>query len=212
MRLTRRDGRIWIGAVLLAALAACTQVPPAQDDGEQGGEPAGASDLVLASALVGLPQPGVGPGDLPDPESEGAQHLRQYCTACHALPGPQTHSATDWPVVLRRMWMRIDGLDPKYAVPIPTAGERVVLMRYVLGNALQVSRAELPSGQGRQLYMTECSRCHELPDPRQHTANDWPAVVIRMREHSVQMLRRSPPQSQVQEIILYLERASRAGT
>ncbi len=135
--------------------------------------------------MVGLPQPGVGPGDLPNPESEGAQHLRQYCTACHALPGPQTHSATDWPVVLRRMWMRIDGLDPKYAVPVPTAGE--------------------------QLYMTECSRCHELPDPRQHTASDWPAVVIRMREHSVQMLRRSPPQSQVQEIILYLERASRAG-
>ncbi len=165
-----------------------------------------------AAMHLALRHLGVGPGDLPDPESEGAQHLRQYCTACHALPGPQTHSATDWPVVLRRMWMRIDGLDPKYAVPIPTAGERVVLMRYLLDNALQVSRAELPSGQGRQLYMTECSRCHELPDPRQHTASDWPAVVIRMREHSVQMLRRSPPQSQVQEIILYLERASRAGT
>jgi hypothetical protein len=33
-----------------------------------------------------------------------------------------------------------------------------------------------------------------------------------MREHSAQMLRRSPTQFEVQEIILYLERASRVGS
>ncbi len=213
MRLTRRTVRAWLAsAVLLVWVAGCAETPPSQEGAAQSGEPSAAEDLILAAARIGLPPPGMGPSDLPDPDSEGAQYLRQYCTACHALPSPGAHSATEWPSYMRRMWMRLDGLDPKYNVPVPPSGERVVLMRYLLENALEVSRADLPAGQGRQLFMAECSRCHELPNPRQHSAEDWPAVVIRMRQHSVQMLRRSPPQSEVQEVILYLERASRAGT
>ncbi len=210
MRLMRREAaRAWIGCAIVAlGLAGCAESQPAQD-GEQAAQMTAADDLILASARIGLPQPGIGPADLPEPESDGAQYLRQYCTACHALPSPGAHSATEWPSYLRRMWMRLDGLDPKYNVPTPTSGERVVLTRYLVDNALQVTRDQLPAGQGRQLYMTECSRCHELPDPTQHSAADWPSVVIRMREHSVNMLRRSPTQAQVQEIILYLERASR---
>lgn len=210
MRLTRRTVRAWLGLTLVSMWAVgCAETAPSQDDAALGGAPSAADDLILASARIGLPPPGLGPGELPDPDSEGAQYLRQYCTACHALPSPGAHSATDWPSYMRRMWMRLDALDPKYSVPVPSAGERVVLMRYLLDNALQVSRVDLPARQGRELFINECSRCHELPDPRQHSAADWPAVVIRMREHSVDMLGRSPTQSQVQEIILYLERAVR---
>lgn len=213
MRLTRREAaRTWLAVVLGAVVfAGCTQ-PPAQEEGGAAAQATVGEDLLLASTRITLPPPGLGPADLPDPESDGAQYLRQYCTACHALPAPGSLSATGWPAYLRRMWRRMDALDAKYNVPVPTSAERVVLSRYLIDNALQVTRAELPTGQGRDLFRGECSRCHELPDPTQHSPADWPAVVIRMREHSAEMLGRSPSQFQVQEIILYLERASRVGS
>jgi cytochrome c5 len=195
------------------ALVGCVQ-PPAEEESGEAAQATVGEDLLLASTKITLPPPGIGPADLPDPESDGAQYLRQYCTSCHALPGPGSFSATGWPVYLRRMWRRMDALDAKYNVAVPTSAERVVLTRYLIDNALEVTRADLPPGQGRDLYRRECSRCHELPNPAQHSAADWPSVVIRMREHSAQMLRRSPTQFEVQEIILYLEvhRAKRGAT
>jgi hypothetical protein len=106
------------------------------------------------------------------------------------------------------MWLRTEGVAEEYNLPVPDPRERVVILNYLLENALVVTRAELPAGPGRSLFAANCARCHELPDPSQHSANDWPAVVIRMRQHMVQMLRQSPPQSEVQEVILYLERVS----
>jgi hypothetical protein len=110
------------------------------------------------------------------------------------------------------MWLRTEGVAAQYDVPVPNAAERKVMLDYLLEYALEVSRSELPRGPGRALFVTNCSRCHELPDPSQHTETDWAAVVIRMRQHMVQMLRLSPPQAEVQEIILYLERASKAAS
>lgn len=205
---TRRLVRTMIGCgVAVLWMTACQ---PPQSEQETSAQPP-ASELVVASAMVGLPV-GTASADLPDPGSEGAVALEKYCSACHGIPSPAAHSATDWPVVLRRMWLRTEGLPATYAVPVPDARERVVILNYVLGHAMSVASAELPAGPGRDLFTATCNRCHELPDPRQHSAQDWAAVVIRMRQHMVQMLRQSPAQSQVQDIILYLERASTAGS
>jgi cytochrome c5 len=190
---------------LSVAVLACGERPPTEEAMQP---PPTGDDLILASTKIALPPPGIAPSELPEAASEGARLLRQYCTACHALPSPQTHSATDWPVVLRRMWLRTEGVADQFDVPVPTSAERVILLDYVLANALQVSGRDLPAGPGRSLYQNTCARCHELPDPGQHSGNDWPAVVMRMRQHMVQMLQYSPSQSDVQEIILYLERAS----
>lgn len=205
----RRSGLAWIGlAAVVWAIAACNQPAPSDQAVDATPQP-GVSDVVLASAMVGLPA-GTAPAELPDPASAGAEALGKYCaTACHGAPSPGAHSATDWPVVLRRMWLRTEGLPTSYGVPVPDARERVLILNYLLGNALEVSKTELPDRPGRESFTSTCSRCHELPDPRQHTANDWAAVVIRMRQHMVQMLRESPPQNQVQGIILYLEQVSR---
>jgi cytochrome c5 len=192
------------GAALLAA--AC-QAPKTE---EQATEQKPEQDLVTASALVGLPV-GTAPADLPDSSSEAAQTYAKFCSACHGIPNPSSHSATDWPVVLRRMWLRTEGLPAGYTVPVPDQRERLLIQDYVLAHALKVTNAELPAVPGRALFESTCSRCHELPDPRQHAPQDWAAVVIRMRQHMVQILHQSPPQSQVQEIILFLEQASKAG-
>jgi cytochrome c5 len=187
-------------------LAACQPAPPADETGQ---EQPPATDLIAASAAIGLPT-GVAADELPDRDSDAAATYVEYCGACHGIPSPAAHSATDWPVVLRRMWFRTEGLPASYNVPVPESAERVLILNYVLDNALVVASTGLPGGPGRDLFTNTCSRCHELPDPSQHSAKDWAAVVMRMRQHMVQMLRESPPQADVQDIILYLERASQA--
>lgn len=43
---------------------------------------------------------------LPEPDSEGAQVLKKYCSVCHAPPSPLVHSAKEWPNVIYRMQER----------------------------------------------------------------------------------------------------------
>jgi cytochrome c5 len=197
-------------AIVLGGAALWTACQAPQTEEKAPAQQTPGQDLVTASALVGLPV-GTAPADLPDSGSEGAQTYEKFCSACHGIPSPSAHSATDWPVVLRRMWLRTEGLPAGYTVPVPDQRERLLIQNYLLEHALKVTNAELPAGPGRDLFESTCSRCHELPDPRQHAEQDWAAVVIRMRQHMVQILHQSPPQNQIQEIILYLEQASKAG-
>ena len=43
---------------------------------------------------------------LPEPESEGAQVLRRFCSDCHAPPSPLVHTAKEWTNVIYRMQER----------------------------------------------------------------------------------------------------------
>lgn len=190
--------------------AACAEGPPQQRE-----EPVQAtagvtvsSDLFLASAMAALPPPGVTAANLPDPESPGAKALAQYCGGCHALPSPGHHSATDWPIVLRRMWMRMDRVAADFEYPVPSTAERAVLLPYLVEHALEVGRAELPAAPGRDAFMRTCSRCHALADPKQHSPSDWVAVGRRMRQHMEDMLGETIGADTFAQIVLYLERAS----
>lgn len=186
--------------VVLLACVACTV-----QSGDGGSGQLSQDDLILESAMANMPPAGV---ELPQPDSEGAQATLQYCAACHAAPSPTSHSATDWPAVLRRMWVRTERVADEFAVPLPDASARLVISEYMLDNALRVTEGELPDFLGRSEFVTTCSRCHELPDPRQHTPQDWPTTVIRMREHMVELLGDSPTQAQVQDIITFLQGVS----
>lgn len=161
-------------------------------------------ELLLASAKVALPPPANPATDLPDPTSEGARLITTYCTACHEIPTPQIHSPADWPRVARRMWLRIDGLPAGVDVVRPTSAERVVILRYLIGNALQVSGVPLPAAPGRVDFVSVCSRCHELPDPRSYASDDWSAVVTRMGERMQSMLGTALTADQSSEIVRYL--------
>ena len=175
-----------------------TQSPPAATvDGIN-------QQLILAAAEVALPPPGIAPGDLPSPESEGARHIAAFCTSCHNLPSPTIHSATDWPSVVRRMWLRMDRLPPSFGVKIPTMRQRQAMLDYLIANALKVSGANLPQGAGRGTFSQVCSRCHALPDPRNHSPADWPAVVLRMEQRMDQMKVDRPSPDSTQQILLYL--------
>jgi len=197
--------RLAAAAVAAALIGACQQTPPAEEG--QGALTPG-DELLLASAKVALPAPGTTPADLPEPESQGAQLIVRYCTACHGLPSPGAHSATDWPRYIRRMWVRTEGLPARFEVPVPSRGERQVMLEYLIANALQVT-GELPAGPGRDLFTQTCDRCHELPDPKAHSADDWTAVVRRMMDHMQEVLGRTLTPDQYSRIAIYLESASR---
>lgn len=194
--------------VATAALSTALLVTSCRDAAEDRAIVSFADDLLLASAKVALPPPGIAPADLPDPDSHGAQLVTKYCTRCHALPAPAMHSVTDWPRTLRRMWLRADRVASSFGVPVPTTAERVTLVRYMTDNALVVSRATLPKGPGRDVFASTCSQCHELPDPTQHSAADWPSVVMRMGQHREAMLGQSLLREDFEKIVLYLEQVS----
>lgn len=203
-----RPQRSWpLASLAVVLLLGCAEPErPRQATGETATQ---IDRLVLAAAKVALPPASITAEDLPDPESPGAVALRKYCVTCHALPSPGTHSATDWPGVVRRMWLRIDGVSDEFNLPRPTVAERIVTLRYLLDNALQVTAAELPGGPGRDRFTQTCAQCHELPDPSQHSPDDWVAVVMRMSQHMEQMLGQTVTRSQLEQLVSYLERASR---
>lgn len=161
--------------------------------------------LLLASARTALPPPGLGQADLPEPESRAASLVAAYCSGCHEIPSPATHSATDWVPVLRRMWLRMELLPDSFGIQVPGEGERRVMLDYVKTNALRVIASELPPGEGREEFAVVCSRCHALPDIRNHSARDWPAVFQRMERNMERMNVIPPTGDQASHILLYLQ-------
>jgi mono/diheme cytochrome c family protein len=204
--LARPGLRLAVGVGVLLA-AGCRETPrPAA----QAAPPAAAGltrteRLLLAAASIALPPEGIAPGDLPDPRSRGAQLVVAYCAQCHALPTPLAHSATDWPGVVRRMWLRMEWLPESLRVLVPTPPERYEILRYLTGNALKVSGAVLPPGRGRDAFALVCSRCHALPDVRVHSPADWGIVYARMERNMERMKVPPPAAGQGEEILYYLQ-------
>ena len=167
-------------------------------------------ELLLAAANIALPPPGVTAADLPDPASQGATLVAQYCAQCHMLPSPSMHSATDWPGVVRRMWLRMEWLPPTLGVQVPTLAERFAMLEYLVANALKVSGSTLPPGRGRDDFSLVCSKCHALPDPRVHSAQDWPTVFARMERNMERMKVPALTGSQTTDILMYLQTVASA--
>jgi len=70
--------------------------------------------------------------------------------------------------------------------------------------ALQPGELDLNSRAG-QFFSSTCSRCHALPDPRQHTADQWPEVIARMEQNMRSSRLSVPDDSQIRQIQAFLE-------
>lgn len=64
---------------------------------------------------------------LPEPESEGAQTVKKYCSGCHAPPSPLVHTAEEWPNVIYRMQER----RRMKAYELIGESDRVILLGYL---------------------------------------------------------------------------------
>lgn len=195
-------------SALLLAGSGCGRsraVPVADTAGAvaTGNEPADA--LLLAATRIALPPPGITSADLAEPASPGARLVAQYCAQCHQLPSPLMHSATDWPRVVRRMWLRMDRLPGTFGIRTANEGERNTVLTYLMDHGLRVSGGELPPGRGREDFAAICSRCHALPDIRIHASGDWPAVFMRMERNMERMNVAPPTREQTDNILFYLQ-------
>jgi hypothetical protein len=161
---------------------------------------------------------------LPEPESRGAQLTLRYCVQCHNLANPAMHNPAKWPEIVERMARRMQGRgnmgelmkDMMVGVSAPTGDETKVLVAYLRKHgqrALDPKKypdVDKPEGQSFKLA---CRQCHALPDPRRHTAKEWPAVVARM-EKNMQWMNRvvgnypvpGEPQLKIEEIVDFLVR------
>lgn len=165
--------------------------------------------------------------ELPEPASPGAKLTRRYCVQCHNLPNPAMHEAAKWPRIVERMVKRMQGrgnlgtlmADMMAGVSAPSQGEARTLVAYLKKHsqkpldAKRYPEVAQPSGEAFRLA---CSQCHVLPDPRRHTAAEWPAVVQRMQQNMQWMNRvvgsrpdPDEPQLRVEEILAFLEKYAR---
>jgi hypothetical protein len=181
--------------------------------------------------LERLLPPTFAPKQLPEPGSQGAQLALRYCVQCHNLANPAMHHAEKWPAIVDRMVVRMEGrgnmgklmAEMMAGVKAPSPEETRTLTGYLQKNAqapLDPNRypeVNRPSGEAFRLA---CNQCHVLPDPKRHTAAEWPAVVARMQENMEWMNRvvgtqpqsdraAGEPQLRVEEINAFLRRYAR---
>ena len=164
---------------------------------------------------------------LPEPGSQGARLAQRYCVQCHNLPNPAMHHAAKWPPIVDRMVVRMEGrgnlgklmTDMMAGVKAPAPEETLALIAYLQKHAqtpLDPKRYPEVNRRSGEAFRLACNQCHVLPDPRRHTAAEWPAVVARMQENMEWMNRvvgtrpvPGEPQLRIDEINAFLRKYAR---
>lgn len=171
--------------------------------------------------------PAIEPGELPEPQSEGARLTARYCVQCHYLPNPQMHTAAKWVPIVERMVWRMQGqgnlgeLMKEMMVDIqaPSQREIATLTRYLQRHGQREIDSQHPAlrSTAGQMFSLACSQCHALPDPRRHSAREWPEVVKRMKGYMAWanvVVGTAEPQTahelKTEEIVRLLQRYARA--
>jgi len=191
----------WLAALAVIACAApaVAATPPAPflDKGGMEGGVTRAKHLWSQSPhgkmLERILPPSIGPQQLPEPRSEGAQLTARYCVQCHYLPNPQMHTADKWTTTVVRMVWRMQGKgnlgavmkDMMDNVQAPNDQEVAALTAYLQKHGqkeMDPAHPALRTTSG-QMFSIACTQCHALPDPRRHTPREWPGVVERMKRH-----------------------------
>jgi mono/diheme cytochrome c family protein len=179
---------------------------------------------MMQGMMGGMLPPGIDPADLPEPRSAGARLLKRYCAQCHNLPAPGMHTAEEWPPVVSRMNRRMQMMSGgmmgggmmrgMMGIEAPTEAELRILIGYLQKHAQKPLDPEdykdldLSAGAGKFFRVT-CAQCHALPDPKQHTAQEWPAVVDRMKRNMVAMGKPVPNETTIEEIVAFLQQHGR---
>lgn len=212
-----RSGYLYTGMVLLfiglIGLSSCAGMfRRGMTDGGMMMNRQGMKDIMQGMMGDVLP-PGIDPALLPESQSQGALLLARYCSQCHNLPGPGTHTAEEWPAVVERMNLRMQMMSGPdmmgMMIDSPDESELQVILRYLQEHAQKpIDKAQyddLDTSAGRAFQST-CSLCHALPDPQQHTSQEWPAVVVRMKQNMVTQGKTVPNEATLGEIVGFLQR------
>ncbi len=191
-----------------------SQMPGMMMDGMMGGGMMNREDMndMMKRMMPGMLPPGFKPETLPDPSSRGAKLLNHYCTQCHDLPNPAMHAVDEWPSITNRMFARMSMMSGMMGVENPSSEEQALIVSYLKAHSLKsISPGMLPSPESKSAIMFKetCSQCHALPDPSLHTAQEWSAVVERMRGNMQAMGKRVITDQERKEIVGYLSQNAR---
>ena len=106
--------------------------------------------------------------------------------------------------------------DMMAGVQAPDEEETRVLVAYLRRHAqkaLDPKRYPEVNSPAGESFRVACGQCHALPDPRRHTAEQWPAVVERMQKNMEWMNRvvgsrpvPGEPQLKIEDINAFLMR------
>jgi len=212
-----------LGAAALAMMAA-----PAAAASNAAGEKALWAKSPHGRMLERILPPAIEPGELPEPQSAGARLTARYCVQCHYLPAPQMHTAARWKPIVERMVWRMRGRgnlgsvmkEMMEKVEAPGEAEIATLTRYLQEHGQTGMDPQDPALQSEagEMYSIACSQCHALPDPRRHTAAEWPDIVRRMKKHMAWSNTvvgapelRTVPELKTGEIVRFLQRHSATG-
>jgi len=185
------------------------------------------SESPLGPTLERILPPGIEPGTLPEPDSAGARLTVRYCVQCHNLPSPAMHHAAKWQPIVERMVVRMNGkgnlgkvmTEMMAGVQAPSATDTRTLVDYLKRHAqlpLDPKRVPEIGSRSAEAFRLACQQCHTLPDPKRHTAREWPAVVARM-ERNMEWMNRvvgskpvpGEPQLRIEDINAFLARNAR---
>ena len=211
----KRYQLLFVRTLLVASVAGVIYlVTPVTVTGQMmGGEGMKGMREMMQRMMGDVLPPGIDPAQLPAPTSKGARLLARYCVQCHNLPGPGRHTAQKWPAVVHRMNQRMQMMSGHGMmmgqVEAPSADELQSMFDYLQAHAQRpIDPARYPALKtpAGRAFQTACARCHALPDPQQHTAEDWPAVVARMQQNMLTMGKPVPDEKTLGEIIGFLQR------
>ena len=111
------------------------------------------------------------------------------------------------------MNMRMQMMGGMMGIAAPDPVQLKILLGYLQRHAQKpidaASYPDLDTPPGRAFGTTRV-QCHALPDPGQHTAQEWPAVVARMRGHMAALGKIVPDETATDEIVSFLQRHSAA--
>lgn len=214
-------------ACAAAEFAAARPAPPGKDDGVERARYLWSQSPHGKMLERTLPR-SIEPGELPEPQSEGARLTARYCVQCHYLPHPQMHTAEKWNTIVVRMVWRMRGKgnlgqlmkDLMEKVEAPGEPEVATLTTYLQKHGQKEMDSAHPALQTEpgRIYSIACTQCHSLPDPQRHTAREWPGVVERMKRHMAwyntvvgEGTLKTTPVLETKKIIRFLQRYARAG-
>lgn len=152
--------------------------------------------------------PSLNVSDLPDAGSDGAALLSRYCTQCHNMPGPGMRTQKQWARIFWDMYWRMHLMNAQFEhFNVLKYDEGQLLFQYLMRHALKSVRVSsvVKGTPGAAEFVQTCMQCHELPDPTQHTPDEWPLVIQRMKRHMGSMGKLVPDPEQEQGIIGYLQ-------
>jgi len=154
--------------------------------------------------------PDIDPGQLPEVGTPVVEKYKLYCGQCHALPLPAMHARRDWSAIVARMMTHSRDQAGGFVVRIlvPKDEEKRDLVAYLQRNgqkAADLALLEEPNSLSVRAFTGLCGRCHAVPDPLQHSASEWPRIVLRMKDNMRMAGQMEPDADTLQVVTAFLQ-------